>query len=547
MAHSHHRHSRVEQLHSTRRRREIAQNGGDSGPSLLEEGDSSQLPTLPAADTPPEEACDSSHNLACLEHRMNGPDTPVEKRDDTASSDSVTLVETVLQVVDASSHVLLQSTAADYPVTISDSAFGAFTISSADSITATASLDVTASVDVALMTSPTLAPATQPTTSVLSETSLLTGSTNSTQSATSTVSQTSSSTIRAASAMRSPARSSTPLISPSSATHTASASVTSPHAYNLWSNPSNSSSSATSPITSLSTSETYITSSSTGFGGSSQTPTATSTTSAPSTSETQASGSNSSSNSDTPKIVGGVVGSVAGLALLIFLLFYFLRRRGFLMGKKGHTAISDDAAAGAGAGALAAGLGTREITERPNNENRFTASYFAPAFMKRWRQSTATMRTDSTVDSTSSERGFQKISGRKLPPVLTHGGDGFGGGLDGDSPTVPGFAPTSPAPGPVGSPTYAAPPPASPYGMPLDSNVTREIQEHIPPSRPGPAHVPIPNTVNAAHSITITPAHPLVQPQSAVPFIPPRPDGLGRSLHSHDGSRSSRFTEGIDM
>lgn len=546
MAHSHHRHSRVEKIHSTRRRREIAQNDEYSGPSLLAEGDSSKLPTLPAADAPPEEACNSSQNLACLEHQMNVPDTPIERRDDT-TSDSVTLVETVLQVVDASSHVLLQTTAADYPVTISDSAFGAFTISDAENMaaTATVSLDVTVSVDVPLMTSPTIAPATQPTISLSSETSLLASSTNTTQSTTTTVSQTSSSIIRAASAMSSPARSSTPLVAPSSSTHTAS--ITSPHAYNMWSNPSNSSSSATSSVTSLYTSETYTISSSTGADWYSQTTTATGTTSAPTPSETQASGQNSSSNSDTPKIVGGVVGSVAGLALIFLLLFYILRRRGFLMGNKKHTAISDDAAAGAGIGAMAAGLGTREITERPNNENRFTASYFAPAFMKRWRQSTATMRTDSTVDSTSSERGFQKISGRKLPPVLTHGGDGFGGGLEGDSPTVPGFPPTSPAPGPVGSSTSAAPPPTSPYGMPLDSNFTREIEEHTSPSRPGPAHIPIPNTVNAAHSITITPAHDLAQPQSAIPFIPPRPDGLGRSLHSHDGSRSSRFTEGIDM
>jgi hypothetical protein len=167
--------------------------------------------------------------------------------------------------------------------------------------------------------------------------------------------------------------------------------------------------------------------------------------------------------------------------------------------------------------------------------------------MKRWRQSTQTMRTDSTIDSNSSERSFQKISGRKLPPVLTHGGDGFGGGLDGDSPTLPGFAPTSPGPGPASSPAFHAPPRASPYGMPLDSNFTREIEEHQPPVRPSPVHMPISNTVPVATPITVTPAHPVAQAQSAIPIVPQRPDGLGRSLSSFDGSRSSRFTEGIDM
>lgn len=207
------------------------------------------------------------------------------------------------------------------------------------------------------------------------------------------------------------------------------------------------------------------------------------------------------------------------------------------MAKMARPTMLGDAADGAGAGA-----GSREIVER-----RFTASYLAPAFMKRWRQSTATTRSGSTTDSAPSERGFQKISGRKLPPVFTHGGDGYGGGLDGDSPTVPGFPATSPATGPIGSPSFYAPPPTSQFGSPLDSNFTREVEEPTPPTRPNLAHLPISSSVNVATPITVTPAHPVAQPQSAVPFAQPRPDGLGRSLHSFDGSRSSRFTEVIDQ
>jgi hypothetical protein len=241
--------------------------------------------------------------------------------------------------------------------------------------------------------------------------------------------------------------------------------------------------------------------------------------------------------------VGSVVGSVAGLALILFLLFYYLRRRGLFMGKMGRPTMLGDAASGAGAGA-----GSREMVERrESNAPLFTASYLAPAFMKRWRQSTATTRSGSTVDSAPSERGFQKISGRKLPPVFTHGGDGYGGGLDGDSPTIPSFIATSPATGPMGSPSAYAPPPTAQHGgMPLDSKFTREVEEQTPPLRPNPVHLPVSSSVNVATPITITPAHPIAQPQSAVPFAPPRPDGLGRSLHSFDGSRSSRFTEVID-
>lgn len=225
------------------------------------------------------------------------------------------------------------------------------------------------------------------------------------------------------------------------------------------------------------------------------------------------------------------------------------------MGKAGRPNMLGDAAAaaaaGAGAGAAAgvgAGAGSREMVERrESNDPLFTARYLAPAFIKRWRQSTATTRSGSTVDSGSSERGFQKISGRKLPPVFTHGGDGYGGGVDGDSPTAPGFPTPSPATGPSGSPSFYAPPPTSPYGVPLDSNYTREVEEHTPPTRPKLPHLPVSNTVNVSTPITVTPAHPVAQPQSAVPFLPPRPDGLGRSLHSFDGSRSSRFTEVIDQ
>jgi len=546
MAHGHYRHSRIGKLHSARHRREIELNGEYSGSVILKDVDPLQNPILPATDILSDEDCDPSQNSICLEHSINESDASLERRDET-TSDDMTVVETVLQVVDASSHILLQSTAADYPMTISDSTYGTFTLSGSESLAATASLAVTASAEIPLMTSPTLAPATQPTMSLLSETSLPVASTNSTQRASSSTRQNTPSSIRVASAISSPVWTSTPLIAPSSSPHTAS--ITSPQAHNYW---SYSSPSSTSSVSSTA-SETYTTASSSVFGGSEQSASATGTSTAPSTSEAKASGQGSTINSNTPKIVGGVVGSVAGLALIILLLFYFLRRRGFFMGNKGHTAISDSAAAGAGIGALAgagagAGEGAREVTERrSSNDPLFTASYFAPAFMKRWRQSTATTRTESTIDSTSSERGFQKISGRKLPPVLTHGGDGFGGGLDGDSPTIPGFAPTSPGAGPIGSPSFHAPPPTSPYGMPLDSNYTRETEEHNSPSRPSPVHLPVSSAVNVAHPITVTPAHPIAQPQSAIPFIPSRPDGLGRSLHSYDGSRSSRFTEGIDM
>ncbi|KAJ6170614.1 hypothetical protein N7485_007960 [Penicillium canescens] len=529
MHHSHFRHSRIERLMSARHhlQAELTDDAIDIG--LLEDHSPSATPNLPATDVITDETCDPSKNATCLERELNGSDRSPQKRDETTPT-ATTVVETVLQVVDTSSHTLWQSTGAAFPMTFSDPSVGTFTIPPSDSATATATASVSISAELSMPTLPPLVSATQSATSLLSEPSL-SSITNSTQSTTSRA----PSSSRIVSAISSPATS-TPLVAPSTVS---SSSFNSPYGY-YWSQSETDWASSTSK----SSTATYTSSSTSSYGSSEETSTETGSGSTPTASETTAVGTGSSSDAATPKIVGGVVGSIAGLALLLFLLVYFLRRRGLLRGKMGaHAPLSDDAAIG-----TVAGAGTREIAERrSSNDPLFTASYFAPAFMKRWRQSTQTVRTESTIDSNSSERGFQKISGRKLPPVLTHGGDGFGGGLDGDSPTVPGFPPTSPGPGPTGSPAFHAPPPASPYGMPLDSKYTREIEEHQPPVPPSPVHLPISNTVPVATPITVTPAHPVAQPQSAIPIVPQRPDGLGRSLPSFDGSRSSRFTEGIDM
>ena len=543
MAHGHFRHSRIGNLISARRRREAELDGQDAGSDLLED-DTFQSPILPATDMPPEENCDSSKTSMRLEHGMNEFDSMLEKRDEAASPDP-TSIETVLQIVDASSQTPLQSTTTDFPMTASDSTYATDTLPGSDSLpasatasattTATATESASASVDLGLLTSPTASP--------LSETSL-TNTTNvaQTSSTTNAVTQLPS-PLRSPSAavISSPAWSSTRLVT--SSISTPSLTTTSSQVHNHSSYSGTGSDSSSSSTSTSSTSSSYTTSSSNVYGGSESAGSPTGTGTAPTTSETQGSGQGSTSNPATPKIVGGVVGSVAGVALILFLLFYYLRRRGFFMGKMGRPTMLGDAAAGAGAGAR-----SREVVERrESNDPLFTASYLAPAFMKRWRQSTATTRSGSTVDSAPSERGFQKISGRKLPPVFTHGGDGYGGGLDGDSPTITGFPATSPASGPIGSPSFYAPPPAQPYGMPLDSNYTREVEEHTPPAQPNPVHLPISNAVSVATPITVTPAQPIAQPQSAVPFAPPRPDGLGRSLHSFDGSRSSRFTEVMDQ
>lgn len=209
------------------------------------------------------------------------------------------------------------------------------------------------------------------------------------------------------------------------------------------------------------------------------------------------------------------------------------------------------ASEGAGTGAAPGGGSSQsaEMTSRFSRDSILTAAYFAPAFMKKWRDSS---HTDSTLVSSGggSERGFQKISGRKIPSVLTSGGDGYGGGYETVSPTV---SEPSMTPGIPGSPVIprspSQPPPSTPFGMPLDVSYTREAEETDPGviMHGSPTRTSLPRTVTVASGavpINIPRAH-SQSPRALSPSMPHRPDTIGRSHPSFDGSRGSRFTEGL--
>ncbi|KAJ5105850.1 hypothetical protein NUU61_003197 [Penicillium alfredii] len=497
--HGHYRHARISRLIRARHRLEAR--GGDTANDSTLLGDVAPVPK-PTPDNLSSEPCDASQNNTCVNDTSDASDVSLSKREEPDPAHSI-VVQTIVQVVDTDSHTLWQSPATDLPMTISDSAFGALTISGSLAFPA----------EVPSATPVSNLPSSHP--------KVLPSNPN--------PSQPGPPLSKALSAVKSPGVTSTPLKS-SSATSSVTSTSSVPSSSSSSSSVSRFSSSTSSP-------------SSSGFWGSEQTGTATGSGSTSTNDSGNSSGSDSSNNSATPKIVGGVVGSVAGIAMIILLLLFLLRRRGFFQRKDPQTLPSEDAAAG-----------TRAMTERRSSRDPlFRASYFGPAFAKRWRHSTQTTQTESTVDSSNpSERGFQKISGRKLPPVLTHGGDGYGGGLDGDSPTIPESlgglaAPSSPGGGPRSPPSYPAPP-TSPYGRPLDSNYTRESAENpASPPRPSPVHLPISSSVTVATPVTVTPSHPVAEPQSVVPLVPRRPDGLGRSFPSMNGSRGSRFRESLDL
>ncbi|OQD77885.1 hypothetical protein PENDEC_c002G05655 [Penicillium decumbens] len=526
--HGHYRHSRIGKPIKAKHQLEEENAGNadveDTSSKLLGAVDTLESPGLSSSDLMSNDHCDPLKNVTCFEGTTNTPHVSLFKRQETASFHSAA-VKTV-QVVNHDSHTLLVSTAADFPTTISDPAFGAFTW------TGTA----TVSAELSLLTPPASLLATPPATSTTQTTPLLTSK----QTQTAPVSS-----PKGFSASSSIPYTSTPIVGKSSAVSSISTTSlpTTTSVYHgdgsSWYAGSSSSSSSWEGSYSSITSPASPSVSS----GSEETGTGTGIGAKPSTSNSQPSsgsglgpGSGSTTDATTHKIVGGVVGSVAGLAVLFLLLFYLLRRRKFFQQKSVQAFPSDDA-------------GTRVMSERTlsnDNDPLFSASYFAPAFMKRWRSSTMTTATESTLSSSNtSERGFQKLSGRKIPPVLTHGGDGFGGGLGGDSPTLPGFSPISPGGGPHSSPSMYGPPPASPFGMPLDTNLPEA--DEITPTGLSPVHLPVSSSVNFGSPTTVIPSHTLAQPQSVAPVLPVRPDALGRSHPSHDGSRGSRFTESIDL
>ncbi|KAJ9397375.1 hypothetical protein DTO282F9_5683 [Paecilomyces variotii] len=268
-------------------------------------------------------------------------------------------------------------------------------------------------------------------------------------------------------------------------------------------------------------------------------------------SNSQGSGSGSSSGVNTPRVVGGVVGGVAGAFFLFLLALLVLRWRKKYAHKTRGALASDDATSGAARSE--SGAPNAEMMSQRSSVTPLAAAAASAGFFNRWRNSTQTV---STQDTTPSERGFQKISGRKIPSVLRTGGDGYGSG--GEEEIVPGA---------VASSTDLSPRPGHLATAPTIVETTAEGDEHFIPfdrfepplsasttrasdvdrmdgvfMRPSPARSPVASTVNLPESGQSIPTRQVTRASS----IPRRPDLIGRSHPSWDGSRGSRFTESID-
>jgi len=140
-----------------------------------------------------------------------------------------------------------------------------------------------------------------------------------------------------------------------------------------------------------------------------------------------------------------------------------------------------------------------------------------------YKRSSQKTETDRTVSSTAgSERGFYRVSGRKLPSVLQSGGDGYGGSID-ETNTLHESSFYRDSQGFYGGP-----------GSPSLSVAGASIQRDsgVPMMRASPARTPV--TAQGPFSGSPRPAPPVL-----------RPDVLGRSHPSQDGSHASKFTEEV--
>jgi hypothetical protein len=255
---------------------------------------------------------------------------------------------------------------------------------------------------------------------------------------------------------------------------------------------------------------------------------------------------------------------LAGFAVVLVLLLFLLKQY-----KKRH-GISGGQLRSVDSESLPPGT-SHSAAPMANNPTGPSGVAVSPFFKRMRPTSTATASTGP------SERGFQKISGRKLESVLVSGGDGYGdpntnlrgnmsetsfyrdsGGTWGG----PSSHHSSMVVGPAshnsqlsssmlvsGSPRKSAAPSEWTFTSAGGQTANPGKSEHeVVTMRPGPARVPV---TQPAFTISPNPGGPIRPPTSerAITGSPVfnlrQPDPLGRSRRSQDGSRGSKFAEDL--
>jgi hypothetical protein len=247
-------------------------------------------------------------------------------------------------------------------------------------------------------------------------------------------------------------------------------------------------------------------------------------TAAPPAATTAAANSNSSGSDplaiSTPKVVGSVIGSLAGAAVLLALLLILLRRY-----KRKQSGTLQLPGQDAGDSQPIATSG-QEMAQRRS----FPSS--APFFSR------FSVTSRSTADtSTTGERGFQRISGRKLPSAFSEGMTSQQ--FEPREGTLSGSSFYRDDTGFYGGPGF---PTSSSSQAPGSAGAIGAKEKFMP----SPARTPVIHHPEDVPPFGGTPKGSNFSRPQSPPLGTPRPRGtLGRSHPSFDGSRGSKFTEDV--
>lgn len=131
-----------------------------------------------------------------------------------------------------------------------------------------------------------------------------------------------------------------------------------------------------------------------------------------------------SSAPTTPVIIGGVVGGIAGLSIVVLLFMFLIRWH-----KRNNRGVRlDTATHGPEDRPDTVTQGLRSVQTSSMTQRRSVAAVPAAlasfAGIKRFSQRNDATRAAPPAEG--GEKGFYRVSGRKLPSVMQHGGDGYG-------------------------------------------------------------------------------------------------------------------------
>lgn len=271
--------------------------------------------------------------------------------------------------------------------------------------------------------------------------------------------------------------------------------------------------------------------------------------------------SNGGGPSVNPKLVGGIVGGLAGLGLVLALILFLLRRH------KRNLVIRARVEAGYG------GPPGPEVGDTGDNMTQRSSATPLAAAAGFFRQQSRHSRQSQVSEPASEERGFYKVSGRKLPPVIGGprpdfpstrsvadssfyhdeeagwvGGPGTpvssagGAGGSGGGPSSMRHSFTASTASPTSTAAGSSAPPFGHAVSPVSSGVTPGGAAAV--GAVGASRIPEEDD-DSDYEDDATPRAP------RPPMFPRQlsatgsKDGVGRSLPSHDGSRASKFTEDI--